>query len=394
MPGGLRPVLTMSDVFGPGHTFVPRVHDATSDWLPPGACVLDSLTGNQLAIAGDMPVVCSEGFTTPVGLDLLALAGLELARNRIPFRAGGALKATAEAAKLGGMLVLQHAFPSDAWQSARSWIDMTLLSYLNNKANLPALSPARHTPAREVVDRAEFFSAREHRLPIVLKAATDQSSGGGSGVVICRNPADFDRARALFKQCDQIVVEAMLDIVGNPCLNFAVIAPDDVRYLGSAEQVVSPEGKHQGNWIDLEAPLPPAVVEPAMEVVQRGAAMGYRGFVGVDMAVTRDEHAYVLDLNFRLNASTAALVLAPAIQDRFGASVSHVHKFQHAGSAEEFARSLEPWVRSGELVPLTFFDAEAAGHSGQPTIVQAMIVNSSRAAVLKTESRLADAGIA
>ena len=64
MPRGLRPVLTMSDVYGPGHTFVPRAHDAASDWLPGGACFLDSLTGNQLAIAGDMPVVCSEGFNT------------------------------------------------------------------------------------------------------------------------------------------------------------------------------------------------------------------------------------------------------------------------------------------------------------------------------------------
>ena len=185
----------------------------------------------------------------------------------------------------------------------------------------------------------------------------------------------------------------MLDIVGNPCLNFAVISPQDVRYLGSADQVVSPEGQHQGNWIDLETPLSPAVVEPAMEVVRRGAAMGYRGFVGVDMAVTRDDHVYVLDLNFRLNASTAALLLAPAIQDRLGAHVSHVHKFQRSGSAEEFARLLEPWVRSGELVPLAFFDAEAAGHPGQPTIVQAMIVNTSRAAVLETESRLAKLGI-
>ena len=212
--------------------------------------------------------------------------------------------------------------------------------------------------------------------------------------MLCRNPADYDRARALFEQCDQIVVEAMLDIVGNPCLNFAVISPQDVRYLGSADQVVSPEGKHQGNWIDLEAVLSPAVVEPAMEVVRRGAAMGYRGFVGVDMAVTRDDQVYVLDLNFRLNASTAGLLLAPVIQDRLGAPVSHVHKFQRAGSAEEFARLLEPWVRSGELVPLAFFDAEAAGHPGQPTIVQAMIVHTSRAAVLETESRLAEAGVA
>ena len=49
-----------------------------------------------------------------------------------------------------------------------------------------------------------------------------------------------------------------------------------------------------------------------MEPVRRGAAMGYRGIAGVDLAFTPEGRIYALDLNFRLNGCTAAILLAPA----------------------------------------------------------------------------------
>lgn len=384
----------MSEVYGPGHIFVPRAHDAACEWLPRGACVLDSLTGNQLTIAGDMQVVCSAGFNTAAGLDLLALAGLEPAPARIHFRAGESLEAVARAVEPSGdRLVLQHAFPPGAWQSERCWIDPDLLSYLNNKASLSALSPADHIPERTIVCPADLFAADPPSLPVVLKAATDQSCGGGSGVAICRAADDFDRARHLFRECDRIVVEAMLDIVRNPCLHFAVISADDVRYLGFADQDVDSQGNHRGNWLDLGSSLPRAIIAPAAEVVERAAALGYRGFAGVDMALTADDRIYVIDLNFRLNASTAAVVLAQSLKARFGIVTLNARRLQGCGSAGDFARSLEPWVRRGELVPLSFFDAGAADYPAEPPVVNALFVGNSRPAIIATLADLAAAGV-
>ena len=77
-----------------GASVVPaRPDDAACDWLPNGPHILDSLTGGQLAIARGMPVVCSEGFNSPAGLELMASAGLEPAPHRVHYRAGEELAA-------------------------------------------------------------------------------------------------------------------------------------------------------------------------------------------------------------------------------------------------------------------------------------------------------------
>lgn len=390
----LRPALTMSDVYGSGTIFVPRAHDAACDWLPSGPLALDFMTGSALTFAGDMRVVCSAGFGTRIGLDLLAAAGIEPARSRIHFRAGEALDAVAQAAAdPGDRLILQHAYPSEAWQSGRSWIDPALLRYLNNKANLAALAPAGHVPERRIVDRAAWFVQDEQSLPIGIKAVSDQSSGGGSAVMICRTAADLRAARTKFARCEKIVVEAVLDIVGNPCLHFAAISPNDVRYLGFADQDVAPDGTYRGNWIDLGAALPQAWIDPALEVVRRAAAMGYCGFAGIDLAVTGDHRIYILDLNFRLNASTAAVLFKDAIKERRGTAVMHLRKLQGCADGEHFAHELLPLVTGGDVLPLSFFDAAAAGYRDELPRAQALVIGESREQVVATENDLAARGI-
>jgi hypothetical protein len=86
-------------------------------------------------------------------------------------------------------------------------------------------------------------------------------------------------AERLFQPCAQIVVEELLGIVRNPCLNFAVMSDGEVCYLGFADQDVTAAGKYRGNWIDRSSPIPQAAVDAAMEPVRRGAALGYRGVV-------------------------------------------------------------------------------------------------------------------
>ena len=340
-----------------------------------------------------MPVVCSEGFNTQAGADLLGAAGLEPAARRIHFRAGEELEALARAAAdPNARLVLQHAYPDAALPAERCWIDPALLRYLNNKANLGALAPADHCPPRVVADYDDFFSGEEPDLPIVLKAATDETSGGGIAVMICRTRDDLRAAQSKFSKCDRIIVERMLDIVRNPCLNFAVMPSGEGRYLGFADQDMSEEGKYRGNWMDLGSSLPPAVIEPALEVVRRAAAMGYRGLAGVDMAVTADGAIHVLDLNFRMNASSGSVLLAPAIKERWGSVTMHFRRVKGPRDGEDLVRTLLPFVRTGRLLPLCLFDAKATGYDEPPT-VQTLIMGASANEVLATEAELAAAGI-
>jgi len=386
----LRPVLTMSDIYGRGHFFFPRALNGFSDWLPNDPHQLDSFTGGQLAVAGDMPVVCSAGFDSAAGTELLALSGIETAPNRIEYRAGEELDALARAvASHGGTAILSHALPAGTIESERCWIEPTLLAALNNKARLGDFVPAASMPARRVVERAQYFSTKRRQLPTVLKAASDQSSGGGCAVAICRNDEDLERAERLFESCDRIVEEELLDIVRNPCLNFAVMPDGEVRYLGFADQDVTPEGKYRGNWLERDSPISEADVEAAAEPVRRSAALGYCGFAGVDIAVTPDGRTYVLDLNFRANGCTTPLLLEPALRERSGAAVMHFRKLESSAGAGELARRLRPYVANGRVVPLNLFDASAAGYPGKPASVQALVLGSSRADVLEAEAEIA-----
>lgn len=385
----LRPALTMSDIYGPGLILFPRAHDAACDWLPNGPHMLDSLTGGQLAIAGDMPVVCSAGFKSRAGLELMALAGLEPAPHRIHYRAGEAFAALFAG---DGKLVVQHAFPDGVWPADRFWIDPALLRRLNNKARLGELVRAENIPARKVVDRADYFGSTP-RLPVVIKIVSDQSNGGGLGVAVCTTAAEWRAAAQIFANCDQVVVESFLDIARNPCLNFVVMPAGEVRYLGFADQDVTSGGKHRGNWMALGASLPESVIEVAAEPVRRAAGLGYRGIAGIDLALTRDRKTYVLDLNFRVNASTPAILLAPAIAEKRVDGVMHFRRIGGPRRAQDLATALTPHVEGGRIVPLNLFDAHGAGYPDVAASAQVLVVGDSREDVQRIEAELASAGI-
>jgi hypothetical protein len=384
----------MSDIYGPDRIFVSRAHDDFCAWLPNEPHVLDGLTGGQLAIAGDMPVVCSTGFGTPAAAELLALAGIEPGANQITFRAGEDEGAFRRAASAGAKLVLQHALPADVVTPGRCWIDPALLAYLNNKASLGDVVEAENVPERRVVDRARYFGAGVGALPVVLKAVTDQSNGGGCAVMVCRTSADLEQAARLFEGCEQIVAERLLDIERNPCLNFAVMRDGEVRYLGFADQDISPVGKYRGNWLDRDAPIAPEAVEIAIEPVRRAAVLGYRGLAGVDLAMTCDGRTYVLDLNFRANGCTTAILLADAVTERSGARIIHFRTLRASEGAEALARMLRPDVEGRRVVPLNLFDPVAAGYSGKPASAQVLVLGSSRDEVLAIECELARRGSA
>ena len=382
----------MAEVIGHNHVYAPRAHVEASDWLPNDPLFLDGLTGGQLAIVGDMPVVCSAGSVTDAAADLVSSAGLRLPQATLTFRAGGALDAIAEALEPASRLVVQHAFPERSAFAERCWVPSQLLRDLNNKAKLEALVPASTVPRRRVVGRAEYFAAAA-ALPAVIKVVTDQSSAGGSGVLICRAESDLARAREKFARADQHVVEELLAVERSPCLNFAVMPDGAVAYLGHADQDVAPDGKFRGNWVTFGETLPDAFVQPARDAITRAAEMGYRGFAGVDIVITPDQRVYVVDLNFRVNASTPAVLLAPALKSRLPSGVGHFRALARPVTARMFADLLMPLVRGGRIIPLSLFDPVAAGYPAGDAVAQVLIVGGSKAEVLATEEELARAAV-
>lgn len=393
----LRPALTLADALGPGRAYAPRAHPRSSRWLPGGdPSLFDALTGNQLAVVGDMPVVCSVGAATDEAMDLYALAGLAPATDLRVYRGeADAARVVRELAASGRKLVIQHVYPAGELPDEVFWVRPQLLSRLNNKANLGAFVPAAHVPPRAVRAPAEVFGgAAALELPIVLKAATDGSSTGGAAVAVCRTRGDLTAAAERLAGCDAVIVEPFLRIAQNVCLHFAVMPDGAARYFGHAEQDVTPGGQYRGNWIDAGTPLDPRVVDACRACVERAAAEGYRGIAGIDAAVLDDGRVVVLDLNFRVNGSTAAVLLAPAVRRARGPCVMHLRGFVSRHDFRTTVAAAAAAVRRGTLIPLGAFDPAAAGHAGHASRVSGLVIGPTRADVARAEADLATAGLA
>jgi hypothetical protein len=391
----LRPFIAMGQIYPAGSVYAPRANAAASRWMPNDAALLDALTGNQLCIAGTMPVVCSGGVQCDATLALLEEAGLEIATHRHVYddaacAAGLALRAAGEYA---GRLVIQHAHPDDVLPPARQWIDPALLRYLNNKANLAELAPPAHVPPRRVVAREAFFASPAPALPVVLKAVTDESTGGGGAVRVCRSLEDISAARDFFSPCTHVVVESFLRIARNLCLHFAVMPEGRTVYLGFAEQDVTDAGRYRGNWMEISAALDRAIVDAAMPVVERAGELGYRGVAGIDVAITDQGRIYVVDLNFRVNGSTHAVLLAPALLEAFGPAMLHMRSFRCAAGIEPMIAAIRRVRREHAIVPTMLFDPAPAGYRDPEARCGAMVLGSSRDEILAIEAELARHGL-
>jgi L-aspartate-L-methionine ligase len=396
MTATLQPVLTMADVYGPGHVYAPRAHPQTADWIRYAPPVLDALTGNQLSIIGHMDAICSAGSVTPRGLELLAEAGLPPASSIHTFRGEqGAIEIAAGFAERGVKIVVQHRYPDGVLRDGAPWIAPPLLSYLNNKANLAEIAPRENVAPRRVTTRAAVFdNGSAPPLPIVLKVATDLSTGGGTDVVICRTSDDVAIARERFVSSERLVVESYQSLRRNVCVHYSVMPDGTVRYLGFAEQDVDAHGLYCGNWISLGAALPGNAIDIGLAITTRAASLGYRGLLGIDIAETNEARWIVLDLNFRLNGSTAAVLLAPAIQRAVGPKCLHLRRFVCEAGFLALVAAARSALRSGTLIPLGIFDAEAAGYAGQPSRLSALVVANSQADAHGIEKELAASGLA
>jgi hypothetical protein len=400
----IAPALSMADVYGPNHVYAPRAHGGRCRWLTEDPSILDALTANQLCVAGTMPVVCSAGAVTPAGLELLSEAGMVVATTKLVYHSPDDAfhRARDLAMRDGARLVLQHVYPDGALPAGSTWVEPELLSYLNNKANLGAIVADPYiVPRRVVIDGGVTGALSTLSLPCVVKVASDDSNGGGVAVAMCREPVDLVAASERFASCERLVVEEMLDVDRSPCLHFAVLPDGRVRYLGFADQDVTPAGRYRGNWLtnDPGSALAPEAVVSATTAVHRAADMGFRGIAGIDLAILRSGRSLVIDLNFRVNGSTAAVLLAGAIDEATMPGVTmHLRTFLgRAGApAGDLFRAVRAAVRAGRLVPLATFDPIAAGYtpdSGATARVAGIVLGDGRDDCLAYEADLATRGV-
>lgn len=384
---------SFDDIYGPGLVYDGRASTRLRDWIPSLPSLREALTGGPLAVLGDMPVLCNRAAADERWLQLMGEIGLSVPSRIHAYRGEQEyLSELQRLARPGVKLVMQHLHPPDELPAESYWIPPSLLSYLNNKKNLALLVPVGHAPERETVSRSMLAARlREHdTFPIVLKAATDQTSGGGRDVMICRNSEDTSRAVSFFEACREVVVEQFLVMETNLCLNMAVATDGRIHHLGCAEQVSNDDGAYRGNWLVREATRQ-TVLSLGQQIAEKAAAMGYVGVFGVDMCRLPGGRVVAFDLNFRINGSTVGLMLWKGCQGP-GARVARSRTWTCKAGFTSLLSTVRMLAARGDLLPLSTYNPDACEYGGDAR-VSGLLTGGTRAEVEEKERELASMGL-
>jgi len=380
----------LSDVYRPGlvHDPVPCFH--APGWLPAAREILDSLSGGQIALAGDVPVICHRAGSHAGVLQLLRDVGYRAPTRLLQYETqseyAGILRGLESD---GARLAVAHVHAENALDANAYWIPRDLLCRLNNKGELGRIALRESLPRRECVDAAEFAArpAPDGALPLAVKVASPLSSGAGFGVKLCRTPEDWACAQRDFRSSPRIVIEEWLEIRTIHCVQF-IVHPESVpRFIGSAEQVANDDGGYAGNWITARERGPDAAVSIARSAAQSATEMGYLGICGFDIVVCADESMRIIDANFRFNGSSLPLSLRPWMRDR-GADLARSGFWSHDGPFVRLAEVVRAANRRGDFMPFSLWDG---GHS--PSRVSGIVVGANREEIAARIDRLQSEGL-
>ena len=336
-----RATRTRPSVFGPHAVLTARLplSDTGANTADPHLC--DAYTGPIVAIAGETPVICSAGVASPCGLDLLGAAGVPASREIRTYRTSDDFRRlVGEVIDSGERLLCQHVHSEEEVPAEACLVAPALLQYLNNKSNLPAIVGPDGAPKRTSIG-AEDVAALDVDESWVLKVCSDDSSGGGYGVYVHQAGTAITQPHFVQRGAD-LIVEEYLDLVENWCVQFCVEAIGGPRLIGATEQLISPTGAYAGSRVGGTV-LPHAAAELGRAVVERARELGFIGYCGIDTGLTSSGEVKVFDLNFRINASTPALLVLNALAASRGPSWAGRGRWQtyrHDGSLAELVKRL------------------------------------------------------
>lgn len=387
----MEPLLSLEQIFGRKYIMNSRSSYHNSRWLS-GEASQDSSSGSLLTISGDVPLVCNVDVSTDDCLAILRSAKLPVGANLLIYKDQESYyRLLRELQNKGDRVVFKHAHLPGEFNESQYWIERDLLLYLNNKRNLGEIVPDGHAPRRILLPVDDFLNRdpdpASFEFPYVVKAATDEPSGGGFEVVICNIAADLEQARRLFRSCDYVVIEQFVAVRKNFCIQFAQTHTGETVYLGSAEQIITEEGKYAGNWIDMSDQPPAEAILLGERVMRKAAALGYLGFAGFDTIISEDNRIYIIDLNFRQNGSTAALLFKDSLASSWKAGVLKVRQWKIRRPFGEFRSMVETLVAQRRLLPLCVYNP-AIQTADRPIFVLSALVGKSKEDVLESERQM------
>lgn len=362
----MLPIKSLASLHPANTVLFARTDQAQLHWVVPEASseALDKITGVGPGLSGDMPVICHQAVATPAIQDLYLAAGLPFTNHLMTYTSLQQATALAREQHTAGARLVGFYPPPADWGCEDALLVSTAdYGWLNNKLNMPSLVDEDYLPARRLVDEqtnlAQLVSTLG--LPLFAKAAIIGASGAGQDVAWCDNPQQLqDGCRALAERGHNLAgvfVEQAIEVERCWCLGLAITKQDSI-YLGAALQLFDMPAQQIGSLVDAAVAPPATVIELARLIADRARQRGYLGLAGFDIAVDRQGKLYVFDLNFRVNSSTAQLLIHEAVEQAHGQCVSKSWQ-QHSNMPfAELVKKLQPFLRQGQLIPVRLFDAQ------------------------------------
>ncbi len=360
---------SFDDLFGPDYLFSPGAMFGARRWLPD---VPESMTGGQLTLFRNTPCICHAGAATRTGLRLLADVGHHLPNQLHPYRNDEDLvQQLLELTHQGLMLVISHLPLHPSIAKDTLWMSPELLSRLNHKGFLSDWVPPQHLPRRHTISTASLAQFATP-LPVVLKAATDVTTGGGKDVMRYTSEQACEEALRHFTGTESLVVEEWVDFQELWCVNYAIHRDGQLDCLGAAGQLINASLGFAGNRF-LNDLVPGAdLMTMTTDVARRIAQTGYHGVLGLDAGRATDGRLLLFDINARMNASTSLLIA----RDRFPwirrLPVQRSIRIQSDHSLDDCIRIAESAVADERFLPVATFDPSVSGLPG-PCFVSGLI---------------------
>lgn len=187
-----------------------------------------------------------------------------------------------------------------------------VVDLLNDKAFFIRMLEDLGAPAMETfMGNSDAVAARIRKEPGKPMLVRGLKSIGGSRVWAARTRAEREEALKALDRMGRdclLILQPYSDVAYSPNIQLYIDDAEAVLF-GETVQIMTGGVEHIGNLFDKSdnAAIREELIGQAKELAFEAASLGYRGVVGVDFIVTRDEKVFAVEMNARHNTSTHAL---------------------------------------------------------------------------------------
>lgn len=233
------------------------------------------------------------------------------------------------------------------------------------------------------------------QFPYLLKTSHGLS---GEGTYIIRSASDLNycleelRKYLDIKLLDTIIVsEFVKNTVQNYCVQFYVSKAGDITLIGTTSQLVTPEGNYLGGLIHYRQIDMSKFYEMIAAIGQYAHQQGYFGIIGFDVLEDQDGQLYAIDVNFRVNGSTALCLQRHTLLGQGKEVAKYSSDYRMSGALESILVTLKPELDRKDFIILSAL--EKAKYGKVYTEIYGIVTGETMEEMQHIEQNLQDKGL-